>query len=324
MPFGPWETFDQCVTEIMQSQGKTEEEAKRICGALQARLEKEAFTWNGELQLSESEGKYLIRGEALHPIKTVHPDEWPSVRIYLKEELEKAAESLSGKPLLLDHIAVLPEPNRVTKAWWDSDAGAIKFEGEVSKEIADKIRDGRIKHVSVDYDWRVLEKVNGVAPREITFLGLSLLEKFQPGDPHTSVELWEGIITNLKVKTWEGLAEKLLHRLEGLSEVLNRISSRFEALEGRIKAESELEKSRKRIVELEGKVKALTEEKAKLEAELKEAQLKASIDISGMIPKEEVIAKLKECVYERTPPFWGEASYRQNLQIKQLIEELSK
>jgi hypothetical protein len=39
-PFGEWESFDDCVGD-MRSRGYSEESAKRICGSLQAKLEKE-------------------------------------------------------------------------------------------------------------------------------------------------------------------------------------------------------------------------------------------------------------------------------------------
>ena len=52
--------------------------------------------------------------------------------------------------------------------------------------------------ISMSSPWQTLEKLNGHAPRGITFTGLSLLREFQPGDPKTTVELWEAIINNLK------------------------------------------------------------------------------------------------------------------------------
>jgi HK97 family phage prohead protease len=39
-PFGKWDSFDDCVSDMM-SKGYSEESAKRICGSLQAKLEKE-------------------------------------------------------------------------------------------------------------------------------------------------------------------------------------------------------------------------------------------------------------------------------------------
>lgn len=84
MPFGPWEDFDACVAD-MRRKGHDEESAKRICGALKARLEGlQPSILDGSVSVGADE-KNLIRGEALHPIKTFHPDEWPSIRVYLDE-----------------------------------------------------------------------------------------------------------------------------------------------------------------------------------------------------------------------------------------------
>jgi len=176
-------------------QGYDENTAQKVCGKLQAQLGKESFNWTGDLKPF---GKNLIRGKALHPIKTVHPEEWPSVRVYLEEELKRAAHTLARSPLLLDHMIELPYPNRVLDA--DYEDGAVEYVAEVDDGILQKIRDGLIRHVSVEYDWESLQKLNGVAPRNITFTGLSLLEQFEPGDPRTTVEVWEGVVDRLRLK----------------------------------------------------------------------------------------------------------------------------
>jgi hypothetical protein len=64
--------------------------------------------------------------------------------------------------------------------------------------ITKQIADGTIKHCSVEFEWKTLEKLNGVAPRGIKFTGLSLLKDYSPGDPQTTVEVWEAIIKKLK------------------------------------------------------------------------------------------------------------------------------
>ncbi|RLC71306.1 MAG: hypothetical protein DRI26_05400 [Chloroflexi bacterium] len=191
MPFGKWKDFNDCVQDMI-SQGHDEESARKICGALQARLGKESFSWVGDIKPHE---KNLIRGQALHPIKTFHPEEWPSVRIYLEEELQKAAHTLAGAPLLLDHI--IPIDGKVLGAHYED--GAIEYIAEINDpQILDLIRKGEIKHCSVEYDWSSLENVNGVAPKGLQFTGLALLKNFQPGDPETTVEPWEMIISKLK------------------------------------------------------------------------------------------------------------------------------
>jgi len=191
MPFGKWKDFDDCVRDFV-SKGKDEESAKRICGALKKRLEKESFSWLGDI---EPHRKNLIRGKALHPIKTIHPEEWPSVRVYLEEELEQSAKTLVGAPLLLDHM--YPLDGRILDAKYED--GAIEYTAELNdKKTLESIGKGEIKHCSVEFVWNRLDKVDGVAPRGIKFTGLSLLKNFEPGDPKSSVEVWEYIIKQLR------------------------------------------------------------------------------------------------------------------------------
>lgn len=109
--------------------------------------------------------------------------------------MAKAAGTLIGKPLLLDHAVLLD--GKVLDARYED--GAIKYVAELNEpEIIEKIRSGGIRHVSVEYDWSSLERVDGVAPRGIVFAGLSLLERFEPGDPKASVEVWEALVRRMK------------------------------------------------------------------------------------------------------------------------------
>jgi hypothetical protein len=195
MPFGKWENFDACVRDFV-SQGKPEESAKRICGALKARLENESpmklFSWEGDVSPHQDS---IIIGKAIHPVKTVHPEEWPGVRVYLEDELKRAADSLRGVPLLLDHSQ--PLNGRVADGWYAD--GAVEFVAELDNpQVFGWVKDGTVKHCSVEYEWDNLEKVNGVAPRGITFTGLSLLKAYEPGDPAATVQVWEAIVKRLK------------------------------------------------------------------------------------------------------------------------------
>ncbi|WGM90154.1 MAG: hypothetical protein NUK63_03300 [Candidatus Bathyarchaeum tardum] len=156
---------------------------------------KESFSWVGDIQANPAE-KNLIRGKALHPVKTLHPDEWPQVRVYLDEELEKSADTLTGGILLLDHGVVVD--GKVLQSAYED--GAIEYVAQVDDpRILDYIETGDIKHCSVEFNWKSLENVEGgVAPKGIEFTGLSLLKNLAPGDPMTTVEVWEGIIQTLK------------------------------------------------------------------------------------------------------------------------------
>jgi hypothetical protein len=155
---------------------------------------KESFSWTGTIQNIPQTGN-LIRGKALHPIKTVHPQEWPQIREYLEEELQKSAHTLAGTPLILDHNK--PLRGKVLGAEYEN--GAIEYIAQLEDPtITEQIADGAIKHCSVEFEWKTLEKLNGLAPRGIKFTGLSLLKDYEPGDPRTTVELWEAIIKKLK------------------------------------------------------------------------------------------------------------------------------
>ena len=176
----------------------------------------EAFQWIGDLLPEEHEGRYFIRGKAIHPCKTYHPNEWPQVRVYLEEELIKSAPSLTDKPLLIDHTTELESPNKILQSAWED--GAVEYVAEVSKPIYDLVKNGEIQHVSIEYDWHVLEKLDGIAPRGLELTGLSLLRQMKPGDPTSSAEVWEGIINKLKEmkKLSETTLEERVKNLEGL------------------------------------------------------------------------------------------------------------
>jgi hypothetical protein len=155
---------------------------------------KESFSWTGTIRNIPETGN-LIRGKALHPIRTLHPNEWPEIREYLKEELEKSAHTLAGTPLIIDHNK--PINGKVLGAEYED--GAIEYIAQLDDPaITSQIADGTIKHCSVEFEWKTLEKLNGHAPRGIKFTGLSLLKDYPPGDPQTTVELWEAIIDKLK------------------------------------------------------------------------------------------------------------------------------
>jgi len=176
-----------------KNKGWTLEKAKEWFEQHQ-RKDKESFKWFGEIKHTP-EAHNLIHGKALHPIRTVHPEEWPEMREYLEEELRQSAPTLVGKPLVLDHHR--PLQGEVLNAEYKD--GAIEYIAKLTdREILDKIEQGKIKHCSVEFEWGSLERVNGFSPRNITFTGLSLLENFEPGDPLTTVEVWEAIIAKLR------------------------------------------------------------------------------------------------------------------------------
>jgi len=176
-----------------KEKGWTIEKAKEWFKTRQEKA-KESFSWAGSIKEVFGTSN-LIRGKALHPLRTVHPEEWPEVREYLEEELQKATHSLREKPLILDHYK--PIRGKVLGAEYED--GAIEYVAQLNDPtIIRQIVSGDIKHCSVEFEWKTLENVNGVAPRGIVFTGLSLLKDFEPGDPLTTVEVWESVIKQLK------------------------------------------------------------------------------------------------------------------------------
>jgi len=155
---------------------------------------KESFSWVGDVEVVP--GKKLIRGKAIHPVKTYHPNEWPKVRKYLESELKASAESLVGVPLILDHWRILPY--KVTGAKYED--GALEFVAECDDEvILQKIRNKAIAHMSPEFKWGILEhqEDGSIAPKNIKFSALSLLEFLPPGDPQSTVEVWEGVMNGV-------------------------------------------------------------------------------------------------------------------------------
>jgi len=198
LPIGPFPDFDACVAHMIKPKeegggGYDEDIARKVCGKLKAELE-EGFSWTSEFEILKPY-RNLIRGKAIHPIKTFHAHEWPQLRVYLEEELEKSAETLRDKPLYLDHWK--PLNGKVLGARYED--GALEYIAELNDEdVLRMIRDGQIKHASVQFEWKILEQVDGVAPRGLNFQHLSLLKDMEPGDPRSTVELWESIARQLK------------------------------------------------------------------------------------------------------------------------------
>jgi len=308
MPFGKWENFDACVKDFM-SRGKPEENAKRICGALKARLEKEGssqvLSWEGVVTPRQAN---LLIGKAIHPVKTVHPEEWPSVRVYLEEELKKATGSMNGAPLLLDHEK--PLDGEVLSAWYDN--GALEFAAELNDpQVQGWIKDGTIRHCSVEYEWGNLERVDGVAPRGITFTGLSLLKEYEPGDPNATVQIWEAIIKKLKEANAIHASDQNAQERDKLSaqDVFSVISSLKEEIE-------------RNTLTLQSRLSAL-EKIVNKNTRLGEAVIEPSeMHDNGLVSREEVLADLKKACYERVPKHWSYGAELQNRRLKDLIRKL--
>jgi len=108
--------------------------------------------------------------------------------VYLEDELRKAAETLKGKPVYLEHVSAGNAVGRVVNAWWDPDEAAVFFEAEIyDEDVADRIRAGLIQRVSIGADYEVLDDAR--IPRGLSFRELSLVAA--PGVPETRLEVLE-------------------------------------------------------------------------------------------------------------------------------------
>jgi len=181
-------------------QGHDKGSAFAICTESFQRAGKPIFVGEAETQklhlFSESikiEGN-KVSGVAIHPKRIFHPEEGLE-HVYLREELERAAPALVGKPFGIDHMYVLPPPNVITNAWYDPKEDGVAFEGTVDDRIAEQIRNKAFKGLSIELNWLrpggKVEYVDGVAARNFELTSVHLLKNFPPGDKRAYIRLWE-------------------------------------------------------------------------------------------------------------------------------------
>jgi chaperonin cofactor prefoldin len=184
-----------------------------------------------------------VSGVAIHPKRIFHPEEGMT-HVYLREELEKAAPTLVGKPFGIDHRFVLPPPNVITKAWYCKEENGVCFEGVVDDQIAKRIRRKEFKGISIELDWlrpggRV-EYVDGVAARNFELTSVHFLTRFPPGDKDAYVKLWEQITTSIhknsrgKEQLVVAPALPLDQRVEALEQQLQEIINRIDVINARL------------------------------------------------------------------------------------------
>jgi len=190
---------------------------------LKLHLFAEAFRFDGK----------RVSGVAIHPKKLWHPEEGES-HLFLKEELKKSAPSLGGKPFGVDHLHLLPKPNLVEKAWYDEQENGVAFEGTVDNQIAQKIKEGAYKGLSIELNWFkdgvMMEKIGGaLAPRNFDFTSVHFMSMFPPADKETYVKVWEGITLpivpapfDVQIDQLRQMFEERIRYLEGQVSALTR------------------------------------------------------------------------------------------------------
>lgn len=134
----------------------------------------EAFRW----------AKY--QGDEYYYCLAAFPIESMNKNIYTEEELIRAARTLIGKPVNLNHETPLKGVEIVDAEYED---GAVECILKITNEkIRRMIDDGKVHHVSIEASYREAEPANGIKPKGLVFTGLALLEKdVLPGVPLTSI-----------------------------------------------------------------------------------------------------------------------------------------
>jgi len=160
------------------------------------------FPWCMNWKMYRNMGGVLIYGEALHPTVTRNMDE------YTRDEIEKAARMLIGKPLELDlHGQLMTEGNNVLDA--EPVNGNIQYiarvmDEETIKRLPSPHGNGDIRWVSFNGMCRFTpDYIPGVEPRGCRGLLLFRLclvgesSPLPPGDPNTSVHVWATVQKHL-------------------------------------------------------------------------------------------------------------------------------
>jgi hypothetical protein len=234
--------FEDCIQRVMK-QGHEKGSAFAICTTTFQKADKPLYVGEAETQklhlFSESVGVSgnKVSGVCIHPKRIFHPEEGLE-HVYLKEELEKAAQTLIGKPFGIDHLQVLPPPNMITNSWYDSAENGVAYEGTVDDEVAEKIRNKEFKGVSIELNWLrpggKVEYMNGVAPRSFELTSVHLLRKFPPGDKDAYIKFWNAVVEQLVVSPAQTLDQKVAALIERFESFTDWVNERLAKVEGTI------------------------------------------------------------------------------------------
>jgi len=233
------EAFENCLQEVMK-QGHEKGSAFAICTKSFQDAGKPIYVGEAENQklhlFSESiklDGN-KVSGVAIHPKRIFHPDEGLT-HVYLRDELEKAAPTLVGKPFGIDHLYVLPPPNVITNAWFDTKENGVAFEGLVDDKIAEQIRNKAFKGLSIELDWLKpggkVEYANGVAPRNFELTSCHLLKTFPPGDPEAYIRLFEQLVAGPPLPL-DQRVESVERQIQEILNQINVINGKLDVLTG--------------------------------------------------------------------------------------------
>ncbi len=110
--------------------------------------------------------------------------------IYTSEELEAFSAKLAGAPVYIEHVTAENAVGKVTKTEWDGQR--LWYNAEIyDEEIAEKIRKGLIRHVSVGADYETIDIVDGKIPHGLCNAEISLVAV--PGIAETNIQILESL-----------------------------------------------------------------------------------------------------------------------------------
>lgn len=234
--------FEDCIQRVMK-QGHSKGSAFAICTTTFQKADKPLYVGESEKQKLHLFGESIkvsgnkVSGVCIYPKRIFHPEEGLE-HVYLKEELEKAAATLIGKPFGIDHMYVLPPPNVITNSWYDQTENGVAYEGIVDDEVAGKIRNKEFKGLSIELNWLrpggKVEFMNGVAPRSFELTSVHLLRKFPPGDKDAYIKFWNAVMEQLVVSPAETLDQKVAALIERFESFTDWVNERLAKVEGTI------------------------------------------------------------------------------------------
>jgi len=108
--------------------------------------------------------------------------------IYTPKELQAFANRLVSAPVYIEHVAVPNAVGKIVKTQWDGQN--LWYEAEIyDEEVAEKIRQGLIQHVSVGADYETIDVLDGKILHGLHNAELSLVAV--PGIPDTNIQVLE-------------------------------------------------------------------------------------------------------------------------------------
>lgn len=160
----------------------------------------EKFEWAIPIEPYLKAHERRIRGEAIHAgeSKKLLPKE---KRVhYTHDELLRAARTLEGMPIKINHGELLWHDNVedvgvIDAAEPTQDGEAIEYFGHIFfDDLYEKVRDQTIKSGSIKATVRKFEWLDGISPKGLHFIEFSLIMPPElSGDEKATVEVWESM-----------------------------------------------------------------------------------------------------------------------------------